>query len=73
MAVEATIVDYPTIKLTKTITVTVIDPCLTTSLIAPAALNDMTTSVSVASGAVTQLIGALKDQVSVSFGDSTGT
>jgi len=54
VAVEATIVDYPTIKLTKTITVTVIDPCLTTSLIAPAALNDMTTSVSVASGAVTQ-------------------
>jgi len=54
VVVEATIVDYPTIKLTKTITVTVIDPCLTTSFLDPDPLIDMTTSVLVASGAVTQ-------------------
>jgi hypothetical protein len=33
----------------------------------------MTTSVFVASGPVTQQVGVFKDQVSVSYGDSTGT
>jgi len=33
----------------------------------------MTTSVLVATGPVTQQVGVIKDQVSVSYGDATGT
>jgi hypothetical protein len=50
------------------------DPCLTTTLIQPTpALSDMTTSVLVATGPVNQQVGVIKDQVSVSRGDTTGT
>jgi hypothetical protein len=47
---------------TKDFTITVIDPCSTTSLIQPTpALIDMSTSVLVASGVVTQQVGVFKD------------
>jgi hypothetical protein len=68
------VTEFPTVLATTTFTITVLDPCLTTTLIQPTlALLDMTTSVFVASGPVTQQVGVFKDQVSVSYGDSTGT
>jgi hypothetical protein len=68
------VTEFPTVLTTTTFTITVVDPCLTTTLIQPTpALSDMTTSVFVASGPVTQNVGIIKDQVSVDHGDSTGT
>ena len=47
------LVEIPTITKSTTFSVIVTDPCLTATLQAPPLLTDMSTSVSVASGAVT--------------------
>ena len=68
------VTEVPTIVATTTFTIRVVDPCLTTNLINPSApLYNMITSVLVATGAVTQQVGIFKDQVSVQYGDSSGT
>ena len=55
VTLTGTVTEVPTIFATTTFTITVNNPCPTTTLIQPTpALVDMTTSVSVASGPVTQ-------------------
>jgi len=51
----------------------VLDPCLSTTLQAIPTISAMTTSVLLATGAVTQQVGAIKDSISVSHGDTSGT
>ena len=48
------------------------DPCPSTTLIQPSALSDMSTSVLIGN-IVYQQVGTIKDQVSVTNGDGTGT
>jgi hypothetical protein len=68
------VTEFPTVLATTTFTITVVDPCLTTTLIQPTpALSDMTTSVLADSGPINQQVNVIKDQVSVDHGDTTGT
>jgi hypothetical protein len=68
------VTEFPTVLATTTFTITVVDPCLTTTLIQPTtALSDMTTSVLADSGPMNQEVDVIKDQVSVDHGDATGT
>ena len=74
MTLTGAVTEVPTKFATTTFTITVVDPCLTTTLIQPTpAFSNMITSVLVATGAATQQVGVLKDQVSVAHGDATGT
>ena len=74
MTLTGTVTEVPTIFATTTFAITVNDPCPTTALLQPtAALADMTTSVLVASGPITQQVGVFKDQISVDHGDASGT
>ncbi len=73
MTLKGTITSYPTISASTTFTITVGDPCSSTTIITPTAIADMITSVLVASGPVTQQVGVFKDQISVVRGDGTGT
>ena len=71
VTLTGTVTEVPTKFASTSFTITVTDPCSTTTLIQPTtALTDMSTSVLVATG---QLVGVFKDQVSVTYGDSTGT
>ncbi len=72
MTLKGEITSAPTNFATTTFTVTVLDPCLSTTIFPIPTISDMTTSVLLASGAITQLVGPIQDQVSVTHG-STGT
>lgn len=72
MTLKGEIISAPTNFATTTFTVTVLDPCLSTTIFPIPTISDMTTSVLLASGPITQLVGPIQDQVSVSHG-STGT
>ena len=72
MTLKGEITSAPTNFATTTFTITVLDPCLSTIIYPIPTISDMTTSVLLASGAITQLVGPIQDQVSVSHG-STGT
>ena len=74
MTLTGAVTEFPTILATTTFTITVLDPCLTTTLIQPTLpLSDMTTSVLADSGPINQQVDVIKDQVSVDHGDATGT
>lgn len=73
MTLKGKITSAPTNFATTTFTVTVIDPCVSTTIELIPPISDMTTSVLLASGAITQLVGPVQDRVSVNYGDSSGT
>ncbi len=80
MTLTGAVTEVPTIFATTTFKITIIDPCLTTTLIQPTSvLAAMETSVliQVSPGGspyfATQQVGIFKDQVSVANGDASGT
>jgi hypothetical protein len=76
---KASLVEHPAIEASTSFQITVLDPCLSTTLIPPLLpLDKMTTSVLVQQINLTpfyqtQQVGEFNDSVSVTYGVSNGT